>query len=340
MFTFNQGEWSGGVMMQGVERSPENGHDVLFNVVGNHYLKTFGIPLLAGRNFNAQDTAKSPQVAIVNETFAKRFSPTGSALGRRFCVCDGNPAHGSNLNYDIEIVGVVRDAHYVAVGEGPEMAVYFPYPQHIQYFGNLSVRSSGAVSALVPAVRRAVAQANPNIAVAQAVSLGDQVTGSMATQRLIGILSAFFAALAVFLAAIGVYGLMSYSVVRRTSEIGIRLALGAHTRTLLWLVFRESLVLLAAGLVVGIPIAIATCVGLANMLKGQLYQVNSLDPMAFAAAGAVISAMTLLAAWLPARGQNQPDCGAALRVNSSRSGITSSITVRFLRHPCPFFAAL
>ena len=119
--------------------------------------------------------------------------------------------------------------------------------------------------------------------------------------------------LAVFLAAIGIYGLMSYSVVRRTSEIGIRLALGARTGTLLWLVFRESLVLLAAGLVVGIPVGIAVCLSLATMLKSQLYQVSSLDPMAFVAAGVVISAMTVLAAWLPARRAARVDPMVALR---------------------------
>jgi predicted permease len=312
-FTFNQGEWSDSILMQGVPRTPENGEDTLYNVIGTEYLKTYGIPLLAGRNFNAQDTAKSPQVAIVNETLARRFFPSGAALGHHFCLCDDNPAHAKDNRFEIEIVGVVRDAHYVSLGERPEMAAYFPYAQHIQYFGNFSVRSSVSAAALIPAVRRAVAQANPNIAIGQVVPLSEQVSGSISTQRLIGLLSTFFAVLAVFLAAIGIYGLMSYSVVRRTSEIGIRLALGAQTRTLLWLVLKESLLMLAAGLMIGLPLGLATCYSLAAFLKRQLYEVSALDPLAFVFAAAVISAMTMLAAWLPARRAARVDPMVALR---------------------------
>jgi len=313
MFTFNQGQWSDSVLVQGVPRTRENGEDVLYNVVGPQYLRSFGIPLLAGRNFNAQDTAQSPQVAIVNETFARRFFPSGSALGHRFCLCDGDPAHGQNRRFDIEIVGVVRDARYVRLGESQQMAAYFPYTQHIQYFGNLSVRSVSPSEILVPAIRRAIAQVNPNIAIAQVLPLADQVQGSIATQRLIGMLSAFFAVIAVFLAAIGIYGLISYSVVRRITEIGIRLALGAQTRTLLWLVFRESLLLLGTGLVVGLPIALATVLSLGTFLRSQLFNVSVVDPFVFIAAISVISATTMLSAWLPARRVTRIDPMLALR---------------------------
>ena len=313
MFTFNQGEWSDSVLVQGVARTRENGEDVLYNVIGTQYLKSFGIPLRAGRNFNAQDTAQSPEVAIVNESFARRFFPSGSALGHRFCLCDGDPAHGRNHPFDIEIVGVVRDARYVRLGESQQMAAYFPYTQHIQYFGNFSVRSMSSPEVLVPAVRRAIAEVNPNIAIAQVLPLANQVQGSIATQRLIGILSASFAVIAVFLAAIGIYGLISYSVVRRTTEIGIRLALGAQTRDLLWLVFRESLFLLAAGLVVGLPIALATVLSLAASLRSQLFNVSVVDPFAFIAAISIVSAMTMLSAWLPARRVTRVDPMLALR---------------------------
>ena len=313
MFTFNQGEWSDAVLVRGVPRTPENGEDVLYNVIGIQYLKTFGIPLLAGRNFNAQDTAKNPAVAIVNETFARRFFPSGSALGHRFCLCDGDPAHSQDHQFDIEIVGVVRDAKYVGLGERQQMAAYFPYSQRIQYFGNFSVRSTDLPAVLIPAVRRVIAQVNPNLAIAQVIPLADQVQGSIATQRLIGLLSAFFAVLAVFLAAIGIYGLISYSVVRRTNEIGIRLALGAQTRALLWLIFRESLFLLTAGIVVGLPIALGAALSLAAFLKSQLFQVSTLDPLAFMSAVAIISAITLLAAWLPARRATKVDPMTALR---------------------------
>ena len=313
MFTFNQGQWSDSVLVQGVPRTPENSEDVLYNVVGTQHLMTFGIPLLAGRNFGAQDTSKSPLVAIVNETLARRFFPSGSALGHRFCLCDGDPAHGQGLPFDIEIVGVVRDAKYVGLGEGQHMAAYFPYSQRIQYFGNFSVRSTGSREVLIAAVRHAIAQVNPNIAVAQVVPLADQVRGSIATQRLIGLLCAFFAIFAVFLAVIGIYGLISYSVVRRTNELGIRLALGAQPRAVLWLIFSETLLLLAVGLVVGLPFALGIALSLAAFLRSQLFLVSALDPFAFFAAVAVISVMTLLAAWLPARRATKVNPMTALR---------------------------
>jgi predicted permease len=313
MFTFNQGEWSDSILMQSVPRTHENSEDVLYNVIGTQFLPTLGVPLMAGRNFTEQDNATSPHVAIVNETLAHRFFPDGSALGHRFCLCDDNPAHGHDHPFDIEIVGIVRDAHYVSLGKSREMAAYFPYAQRIQYFGNFSVRYSGSAAALIPAVRRAITRVNPEIAIAQVETLSDEIEGSIVTQRLIGLLSAFFAVLAVFLAAIGIYGLISYSVLRRTNEIGIRLALGAQTRTLLWLVLRESLILLAAGLVIGLPIALGASRSLAAFLKHQLFQVNALDPSAFAVAIVVISATTVIAAWLPARRATKVDPMVALR---------------------------
>ncbi len=301
MFTFNEGEWSDSVMMEGVPRTPQNDSDVHYNVVGSQYLKTFGIPLVSGRNFSDQDTANSPHVALVNETMARTFFPNGSPIGHHFCLCDGSAAHPQTGPFDIEIVGVVRDAHYEGVGEHQHMAAYFPYAQHAQYFYNFVVRSNVSPAALLPAVRRVFAQANPQVLVSTVVPLTEMVDDSIQTQRLIGLLSAFFAALAVFLVAIGIYGLISYSVARRTSEMGIRVALGAPARALVWLVVRESLVLLAAGLAVGLPVALLTAQSLSQFLKAILFEVTAMDPMAFALAVAVACVMTLCAAFLPAR---------------------------------------
>jgi predicted permease len=301
MFAFNQGEWSDSLTMEGVPRTEHNREEVLYNVVGTNYLKTFGIPLVAGRNFNDQDTNKSPQVALVNETLARTFFPNGSPVGHRFCLCDPEAANGKLGPFDIEIVGVVRDAHYEAIGERQHMAAYFPYAQRVQYFSNFVVRSNKPLASLVPAVRNAISRADPQIVVSSVVPLTEMVEDSIQTQRLIGMLSAFFATLAVFLVAIGIYGLISYSVARRTSEIGIRLALGARTWALVWLVVRESLVLLAVGLAVGLPIALLTAHSLSQYLKAMLFKVTALDPFAFALAVAVACAMTLCAAYLPAR---------------------------------------
>jgi predicted permease len=313
MFTFNQGSWSGSMAMQGVERTKENSVDILYNVIGTQFLQTVGIPMVAGRNFNGEDRAKSPQVAIVNETLARTFFPNQSPLGHKFCLCDPGAGHDQKVSYDIEIVGVVRDAKYMVLGERQHMAAYFPYAQRIQYFGNFSVKSAIPAASLIPAVRNAITEVNPQIAVAQAEPLSAEVQGSIGTQRLIGWLSAFFAGLAVFLAAIGTYGLISYSVARRTNEIGIRVALGARISTLLWMVLRESLALLTIGLVIGVPIALGVTRGTANLLKGQLFHVSTTDPIAFVAAGCVVCVMTLAAAWLPAWRAAKTDPLTALR---------------------------
>jgi predicted permease len=313
MFTFNQGEWSGSLVMQGVERTKENSADILYNVIGTQYLQTVGIPMIAGRNFNSEDKAKSPQVAIVNETLARTFFPNQSPLGHRFCLCAPGEGRDQKVNFNIEIVGVVRDAKYVGLSERQHMAAYFPYTQRIQYFGNFSVKSAIPAAALIPAVRHAISEVNSQIAVAQVEPLAAEVQGSIGSQRLIGWLSAFFAGLAVFLAAIGTYGLISYSVARRTNEIGIRVALGAQIPTLLWMVMRESLVLLILGLVIGVPVALGVTRGTANLLRGQLFQVSTTDPVAFIAAGCVVCAMTLAAAWLPAWRAAKTDPLTALR---------------------------
>lgn len=310
MFTFNEGEWSDEMAAQGVVPNSANTEDVLYNVIGTEYLKTVGIPLLAGRNFAVQDGPNSPHVAIVNEAFARAFFPNESALGHHVCICD---PHGQKLDFDVEVVGVVRDAKYVRMGEGQHMAAYFPYAQRIQYFGNFSVKSTIAAASLIPAVRRAIAEVNPQITVAQAEPLAAQVESSIATQRLIGWLTAFFAVLAVSLAAIGTYGLIAYSVERRTNEIGIRVALGAQTPTLVWMVLRQSLTLLAGGLLVGIPVALAVARGLTSVLREQLFQVSAMDPVAFAASCGLVSAMTVAAAWIPARRAARVDPLTALR---------------------------
>jgi len=304
MFTFNQGEWSDDITVQGVPRTAENGQDVLYNVVGQNFLSTFGLPLLAGRNFTAQDTAKSPLVAIVNQTMARRFFPHQSPLGHHFGLGE-DPAHSG----DIEIVGVVQDAKYAALGESQEMAAYFPYQQHIQYFSNFSVRYTGDPHPVIAAIRHTIPAVNSNVLISSVSTLAQLVDHSIATQKLIAQLSAFFGAFAVFLAAIGIYGLLSYFVVCRTNEIGIRLALGAQTGTLLWMILRESLFLLTLGLAAGVPIALTST----GILRKLLYQLSPTDPWTFVLSTLVIAIMTLVAAWLPARRAAKVDPMAALR---------------------------
>lgn len=305
-FTFNEGGWTSPILFQGVPRTAENGRDASFNNVGNGFFKAMGIPLLAGRAFNDHDTQTSPQVAVINETMARRFFPSGSAIGHRFGFGD-DPAHSNQ----IEVIGLVKDAKYFGLTEEPRMAAYFPCTQAPGFYGNFVVRYAPNTNRqlLVSQIRAAIAQVNSNILVNNVSSLEEQVDQSIASQSLIARLSAFFGALAVFLSCIGIYGLLSYSVARRTGELGIRLALGAQSNSLLWMILRESILLLAIGLAIGLPVALATT----RILKSQLYELSPLDPLSIVAAVVIVAAMTILAAWLPARRATRIDPMTALR---------------------------
>src|SRR6185437_415323 len=179
------------------------------------------------------------------------------------------------------------------------MAAYFPCTQNVGFFSNFAVRYAPGASRqeIVARTRHAIAEINPNILVNSVSSLEEQVDYSIASQSLVARLSSFFGILAVFLACIGIYGLLSYSVARRTSELGIRIALGARSHALVWLILRECILLLVLGLAIGIPVTL----GSAKVLKDLLYQLSPVDPMSIAAAVIAVVCMTLVAAWLPAR---------------------------------------
>ena len=305
-FTFNQGAWTDEVLFQGIPRTPGNGDQVFFNITGNGFFSTMGIPLIAGRTFNAQDMQNSPKVAVINETMARRFFPNGSAIGRHFGIGE-TPDHPG----EFEVIGVVKNAKFTALGEGTLMAAYLPCTQSPGFFGNFVVRYAPGANRqeIISRTRRAIAEINSSILVNSVSSLEEQVDDSIATQSLIARLSSFFGIIAVFLACIGIYGLLSYSVARRTSELGIRLALGAQTRMLLWMILRECILLMVLGLAIGIPVALSST----RILKSLLYELSPLDPMAISIAIAAVTVMTIAAAWLPAWRATKIDPMQALR---------------------------
>jgi predicted permease len=304
MFTFNQGMWSDDLTVQGVPRTPDNSHDVLYNVVGNGFFSTMSLPILAGRGFDGHDRIDSPKVAVINETMAHMFFPDRSPIGHHFGLGDDPAGSG-----EIEIIGVVRNAKYVTLQESPEPAAYFPYSQRVQYFGNFEVRYSGDEQQIVAAVRRAILEVNSDIPVAEVSSLTSQVEESTASQRLIARLSAFFGLLASFLVCIGIYGLLSYAVARRTSEIGVRMALGARRTSVLWLILREILVLVFIGIAIGVPAALA-----GNRLVFRLlYGLSPADPVSLFAAIAMLVLIALIAGYLPARRASLVEPTVALR---------------------------
>jgi len=313
IFTFNEGAWTDKVIAQGVPRTPENSHDVLYNVVGEQYFSTLGLPVLAGRAFNRNDSDHAPAVAVINETMAKRFFPGVSPIGHRFGIGD-DPLHSG----DIEIVGVVIDAKYVTLSERPQMAAYFPWKQHLQYFSNFCVRYSGEPAAVITEVRNAIAQVDPHVMVSNVTPLAAQVQDSIGNQQLIAQLSVFFALSATVLVCIGIYGLLSYTVARRTREIGVRIALGAARSSVLWLVLRENLRLACTGVLIGIPIALLggqLVVKLEDphLLSRLLYAVGPFDPFAVALGLFVMLFASTVAGLLPARRASRVEPMIALR---------------------------
>jgi predicted permease len=303
---FNHGGWSDQVLFQGVPRTPANGEDVAFNITGNGFFSAMGIPVIEGRTFNSEDQQHSLKVAVINQTMARRFFPNRSAIGQHFGIGE-TPDHPG----EIEVIGVVKAAKYFSLDEDSQMAAYFPCSQNPGFFGNFVVRYAAGANRqeIVSRVRHSIAEINSNILVDSVSSLQEQVDQSIATQSLIARLSSFFGILAVFLACIGIYGLLSYSVARRTGELGIRLALGAQSHTLLWLILRESLLLLVIGLAVGIPVALSST----RILKSLLFELSPLDPMAIAIAIGAVACMTIAAAWLPARRATRINPTQALR---------------------------
>jgi predicted permease len=303
-FTFNQGEWTDPVSILGRPPTAENDMSASYNVVGSAYFSAMGIPLLVGRVFSDQDTEGSPKVAVINQTMAQWYFPGGSPIGLRFGV-GGDPKHSN----DIEVVGVVKDAKHESLTERPFPEAYLPYTQRIGYYYDLEVRYSGDPKAIVTEVRHAVGEVDRNLPMTYQNTLAEQVDRSIASQALIARLSAFFGLLAVFLACIGIYGLMAYAVTRRTSEIGIRMALGAGRWRVLWMVMRESLILVAVGLIVGLPVALAA----EGLVSKMLFGLRPADPASLAAAAILLLAFAVVAGYLPARKASLVDPMVAVR---------------------------
>jgi len=296
-------DWSSTVKVEGY--TPKEGEDMNPNVngVGPGYFSTMGQPLIGGREFTVKDGAGAPPVAIINETMAKYFFGRDNAIGRRI-------GWGRGKATDMEIVGVVKDSRTSSLRREVPRFVYIPYMQE-EEIGPMTfyVRSRGDAARVGASVREAALRVDPNLPIYEMKTMTTVMDELLFVERMVAALSIAFGALATLLAAIGLYGVMSYSVARRTREIGIRMALGAERASVLWLVLKEVSLMIVAGVALGVPLAI----GLGRIVQSQLFELSARDPIALAGAAALLAFVALAAGYLPARRATRVDPMLALR---------------------------
>lgn len=296
--------WGSSVSVQGYQPAPDERTSTSRNDVSPGFFQTLGIPLLAGRQFSDSDDAQAPRVAIVNQAFAERYDLGNDAVGKHVAT------HGGNPELDIRIVGVVGNSAYSGVREEAPPQLYLPLRQN-PGIGQATVylRSALPSQSLGPAITRVVNNLDSGLPVMDLRSFSEQVRRNTGTDHLVGMLSSGFAVLATLLAAIGLYGLLAYTVAQRQHEMGLRLALGAPPARLRALVLRQTARLALIGIVIGLILAVA----LGNAAGSLLYGLTGQDPLVLALATLLLLAVVLAAAWWPAWRASRTDPMVALR---------------------------
>jgi len=282
-------DWENSITVAGYQAKPGEDIDSYMNAVSPDYFETLGIHLLAGRDFTHGDGDK---VAIVNECFARHYFGKKSALGH-YIGRGSDPGTPAN----IQIIGVVNDTHYRSLQEKLSRQVYLVANQHYLDGGTVYVNTGKDPKSIFGSIRSIVHNIEPRLPVLSIKTVDQQLNESLITERLIATLSTGFSILATLLAVIGLYGVMSYTVARRAREIAIRMALGALKGNVIWLVMREVLLLVAAGITVAIPVALA----LAHFVQAELYGIQPTDPLSIVFATLLLAAVALLAGYIPAR---------------------------------------
>lgn len=277
-----------------------------FNWVSPDFFKTMGTSLLAGRDFNDRDTATSPKVAIVNEAFARQFAGGANPVGKRIW----QKAELREPQVEYEIVGMVKDTKYQDLREDFPPLVYVPTSQfeNPDQTDQILIRSNAPPADVTTRVKQTIAQMSPDISI-EFSTLEGMIHDELLSERLVATLSAFFGVLAALLATIGLYGVMSYAVVRRTNEIGIRMTLGASRREIVTMVVREAGILLAVGLGVGLPLSMAG----SRAARSMLFGLQSSDPVTLVAATTLLAVVAVAASYVPARRAAKVDLMVALR---------------------------
>jgi len=278
---------------------------VWFRIVNSDYFRAMEIPLLRGRLFNEQDQA-GPPVALVNETLARRFFPGEDAIGKKFT--NGIPRPGNPTTW-ITIVGVVGDLHHMGLEEPPDAELFWPYQQLAPGSLSVAIRTNSDSESFASLLRKTVAAIDKNQPVSRIRGMADILAGSIAPQRLSVILLGIFAGLALTLAAVGIYGVISFSVTRRTREIGVRMTLGARARDVILMVVGQALLLSIVGVAIGLGAAFA----LTRLMGSLLFGVSATDPAILAGVSVLLVAVAVLASYLPARRAAAVDPLEALR---------------------------
>jgi predicted permease len=289
---FSSGDWVKSVWVEG--QPPEKGQIAGFNVVGPGFFSTAGIPLVRGREFSPRDAVGAPKVVIINEAFAKQYFAEQNPIGWHL----GDEGEKSTFKY--EVIGVVADTRNMFLKKAPGPVLYQPLLQDEHGdAGNvvLHVRTRGNPKLILDRVRGEIRALNPHVPVRDVMTLSERLSLAQRPDRMMAILASFFGSLALLLTAMGIYGVIAYAVGRRTKEIGVRLALGATPANVLGMIVRETLMLVAAGAALGLPLALVCT----RVLKSMLFGVEPQDPITAAACLGVLLMAGLAAGYLPAR---------------------------------------
>jgi len=280
----------------------ENPPPVGNNTIGPNYFRTLGVPMISGREFTDQDREGAPRVVIVNETLVRNLFPNGNPIGQRLRVLTRQPS-------SCEIIGVVKDSKYRSLGEDPMPYIFLPYSQNPQPVMSLHVGTNGNPKDLAAAVRQEVHALDPNLPAFNVMSLAENIDISLFPARFGAVLLGVFGSLALLIASIGIYGVMSYGVSERTHEMGIRMALGARMSDVLRLVISQGMWLATIGVVIGAGLALVAT----RVVKSYLYDVSPTDPLTFASIAILLIGVALLACYIPARRAMKVDPLEALR---------------------------
>jgi len=270
-------------------------------VISSGYFQTMGIPLLAGRDFDRRDHLKSPPVALINQAAARQFYPAESPIGKRLRIWWNIP--------EVEIVGVVRDMRHSDLQSKPSPCVFLANSQVPNYFAALVVRTSSDPAAMIGLVKEQIRSVDSDQGVAEVQTMEEVIADSVARPRLQTLLLGVFGAIALALACVGIYGVISYLVVQRVREIGVRMALGAEPRSIMRMVLRQGLGLAAAGIIAGLAASFA----LTRYLETLLFEVKPADPGVAAGVTALVIGMAAVGCWIPARRATRVDPAVVLR---------------------------